>query len=217
MGAVRFGWAKNNMGGRGAVGLSGRRAFSDIPRSRWGWVVVCSAGLMTAALAADMSAKHPTVAEPETYRTDNYRAPVPATLKGGKVLSPHEAYELWKNREAIFIDVYPHPPKPANLPASTVWREPTHFTIENATWLANVGFGVLSDEHEAYFKRHLHALTGGDKTKPLVFFCLRNCWLSWNAAKRALAYGYSNAMWYSEGTDAWQEIGQPIAQVKPAP
>jgi PQQ-dependent catabolism-associated CXXCW motif protein len=142
---------------------------------------------------------------------------VPATLKGAKVITADEANAMWTAGSAVFIDVYPHAPKPENLPANTIWREPVHFTIENAKWLANVGYGVLSAEAESYFKRNLEKLSSGDKAKPLVFFCLRNCWMSWNASKRALAYGYTNVNWFSEGTDAWQEIGQPVTEAKPEP
>ncbi|NOT71692.1 MAG: PQQ-dependent catabolism-associated CXXCW motif protein [Hyphomicrobium sp.] len=170
-----------------------------------------------AAEAVDPGQKAETVTEPETYRTDDYRKPVPATLRGAKVLSADDASKLWSAGSAVFIDVYPHAPKPPNLPASTVWREPQHFSIENAKWLANTGYGVLSAEAESYFKSNLERLSGGDKSKPLVFFCLRNCWMSWNAAKRALTYGYANVLWFSEGTDAWQEIGQPVAEIKPEP
>jgi rhodanese-related sulfurtransferase len=28
--------------------------------------------------------------------------------------------------------------------------------------------------------------------------------MSWNAAKQALSYGYTNVAWYPEGTDGWQ-------------
>jgi PQQ-dependent catabolism-associated CXXCW motif protein len=167
------------------------------------------------ARAEDMGLKAPTVAEPEGYRLEEYRKPVPATLKGATVLTGEQASALWSSGKSVFIDVYPHAPKPDNLPASTVWREPVHFTIENAKWLANVGYGVLSADTESYLKSHLEKLSGGDKAKPLVFFCLRNCWMSWNTAKRALTYGYSNVNWFSEGTDAWQEIGQPVMEAKP--
>ena len=171
----------------------------------------------SAARAEDMGLKAATVAEPESYRLEEYRKPVPATLKGATVLTGEQASALWSSGKAAFIDVYPHAPKPDNLPASTVWREPVHFTIENAKWLANVGYGVLSADTESYLKSHLEKLSGGDKAKPLVFFCLRNCWMSWNTAKRALTYGYSNVNWFSEGTDAWQEIGQPVMEAKPEP
>lgn len=168
------------------------------------------------AVAADMSKPQPPAPEPAEYRMDNYRAPVPATLKGAKVVTAVEARDIWLKGGAAFIDVYPHAPKPANLPKDTIWRDPTHFSIENAKWLANTGYGALSKATEAYFKKNLEQLSGGDLAKPLVFFCLRNCWMSWNAAKRAMAYGYSNVIWFPEGFDAWQEIGEPISEIKPA-
>jgi PQQ-dependent catabolism-associated CXXCW motif protein len=165
----------------------------------------------------DPSKPAPPVLEPADYRTDDYRKPVPATLKGATVLAPDKASEIWTNKGAVFIDVYPKAPKPDNLPAGTFWREPTHQSIENATWLPNVGYGVVPAATEDYFKKNLEALTTGDKSKPVVFFCLRNCWMSWNAAKRALTYGYKNVMWFPDGTDAWQEIGQPVVESRPAP
>ena len=165
----------------------------------------------------DPGAKAETVPEPDGYRLQEYRKPVPATLKGATVLTPDQASALWSSGKAVFMDVYPYAPKPPNLPAGTVWREPVHFSIENAKWLANTGYGQLSPETEAYFKGYLERLSGGDKAKPLVFFCLRNCWMSWNASKRAMTYGYINVNWFSEGTDAWQEIGQPVAAARPEP
>lgn len=156
-----------------------------------------------------------TPAEPADYRTDNYRTPVPLTLQGATVLSSREAMKLWEAKSAVFIDVYPHPPKPPNLPADTLWRETTHQSIEDAVWLPNVGYGVLSTASDAYFRRNLETLTHGDKAKKLVFFCLKNCWMSWNAAKRALSYGYANVDWYRDGTDGWQEIGGLIDEVHP--
>jgi PQQ-dependent catabolism-associated CXXCW motif protein len=155
--------------------------------------------------------------EPGTYRTDDYRKPVPLTLKGATVLSGADALKTWSAKTAVFIDVYPHPPKPADLPAGTIWRDTSHMTIEDAVWLPNVGYGVLSAEHDAYFRRNLATLTKGDKTKPLVFFCLKNCWMSWNAAKRALSYGYTNVEWYRDGSDGWQEIGGLVVEVHPLP
>ena len=155
--------------------------------------------------------------EPDGYRMDEYRKPVPATLKGATVLTKEKAGELWTNKQAIFVDVYPRAPKPPNLPKGTFWREPIHHSIENATWLANVGYGVISADIEGYFTKNLEKLTGGDKSRAVVFYCLRDCWMSWNAAKRALTYGYSKVMWYPDGTDGWQEVGLPVAQITPVP
>lgn len=197
-------------------------AVRGIRRFLTGFVVAAVFGLLIVpsqaiAEAGDPGAKAPTVEEPADYRLDEYRKPVPATLKGAKVINGDEASKYWSEGTAVFIDVYPHAPKPPNLPAGTIWREPQHFSIENAKWLPNIGYGKLSAEHEDYFKRSVERLSGGDKAKALVFFCVRNCWMSWNAAKRALAYGYTNVIWFSEGTDAWQEIGQPVEEAKPEP
>ena len=45
------------------------------------------------------------VAEPESYRTDAYRAPVPATLSGATVVDADQAFALWNTGTAAFIDV----------------------------------------------------------------------------------------------------------------
>lgn len=170
-----------------------------------------------AAQAADAAGEGPPPPEPQDYRMDDFRSPVPLTLKGAKVLTGDQAADLWNDNAAIFVDVYPQAPKPPNLPAGTYWREPTHRSIEGAHWLPNIGYGVLSDEHEAYFTKGLEHLTKGDRNAPLVFFCLKNCWMSWNAAKRALAAGYTNVMWLRDGTDAWEELGYPLVDLHKEP
>jgi PQQ-dependent catabolism-associated CXXCW motif protein len=150
---------------------------------------------------------------------EDFRSPVPKTLKGAKVLTGDEAADLWNatGARAIFIDVYPQAPKPKNLPAGTYWRDPSHRTMEGAHWLPNVGYGALPDSIEAYFRAGLERLTKGDRKAPIVFFCLRDCWMSWNAAKRAVAAGYTNVMWFRDGTDAWQELGYPLVDVAREP
>lgn len=157
------------------------------------------------------------VPEPDNYRMDDYRAPTPATLRHATVLQTAEARALWKADAAIFVDVMPRPPKPANLPAGTLWRDPPHDTVPKAIWLVNTGFGALDPDAEAYFRHGLSTATGNDRSKPLVFFCQRNCWMSWNAAKRALAYGYANVSWFPDGTDGWAEAGLPLERAEPAP
>jgi PQQ-dependent catabolism-associated CXXCW motif protein len=57
---------------------------------------------------------------------------------------------------------------------------------------------------QAYFRRGLAAATGNEPSHPLVFFCLRHCWMSWNAAKRAIDDGYTSVSWFADGTDGWK-------------
>ena len=48
----------------------------------------------------------------------------------------------------------------------------------------------------------------------LLFFCLADCWMSWNAAKRAQEYGYTSVLWYPEGTDGWRFEDWPVEKVE---
>ena len=60
-------------------------------------------------------------------------------------------------------------------------------------------------------------LTGGDRAKPLVFYCLADCWMSWNATKRAASYGFRNVSWYPDGSDGWHAAGLPLQEAHPEP
>jgi PQQ-dependent catabolism-associated CXXCW motif protein len=155
--------------------------------------------------------------EPPAYRTSDYRSAVPATLHGAQVIDTEQAAQTWRQNTAIFIDVLPRPVKPENLPAGTIWRDPVRESLPGSAWLPNVGYGVLPPAVEQYFASRLQSLTGGDKARTLVFFCERDCWMSWNAAKRALVIGYRNVSWFPDGTDGWQEAGLPLAEVQPVP
>lgn len=155
----------------------------------------------------------PVPPEPTGYRMDDYRKPVPATLKGATVVDTLKAEKLLAMKAAVFIDVFPKPPKPSNLPAGTLWIDPKHDTIEGAVWLPNVGYGATPAGVDEYFRSNLTRLAAASPGKPLLFFCLRDCWMSWNAAKRALEWGYKDVLWYPEGTDGWQEAGNDLTSV----
>jgi PQQ-dependent catabolism-associated CXXCW motif protein len=156
-------------------------------------------------------------AEPEGYRTDNYRAPVPATLAGARVLATEEATAIWRAGKAVFIDVLPRPPKPQNLPEGTVWRDKPRLNIPGSIWLPDTGYGALAAATEDYLREGLVRASGGDRAKQLVIYCQADCWMSWNAAKRALSYGYSNVAWYPDGTDGWQRAGLAVEESQPVP
>lgn len=170
--------------------------------------------VLALASAARAAAQAP---EPDGYRTEDYRTPVPATLRGARVLSTDEAEAIWRGGAAAFIDVLPHPPKPPNLPPGTIWREKPRLNIPGSIWLPDTGYGALAAVTEDYLRRGLERAAGGDRAKLLVFYCLADCWMSWNAAKRALSYGYANVAWYPEGTDGWTALDLPVAESKPEP
>ncbi|MFN0192950.1 MAG: PQQ-dependent catabolism-associated CXXCW motif protein [Aestuariivirga sp.] len=155
------------------------------------------------------------VPEPAGYRMDNYRAAVPSSLQGAGVILTDEAEHLWKQKEALFLDVMPRLPRPKDLPEGTIWRDKPRHNIPGSVWLANVGYGALTTEMETYFRGGLEAKTGGDLSRKIVFYCMTDCWMSWNAAKRALSWGYANVLWYPAGADGWEAGGLPLAEAKP--
>jgi PQQ-dependent catabolism-associated CXXCW motif protein len=155
--------------------------------------------------------------EPEDYRTDNYRAAVPATLAGARVLTTGQAEAIWRSGSGAFVDVLPRPPKPPNLPAGTIWRDKPRLNIPGSIWLPDTGYGALAAATEDYLRDGLVRASGGDRAKLLVIYCQADCWMSWNAAKRVLSYGYSNVAWYPEGTDGWQRADLPLADSQPEP
>ncbi len=172
---------------------------------------------LIAALAMPAPAARAQIPEPAGYKMDHYRSPVPATLSGATVVDDETAHEMWANGRAAFVDVLPRPPKPENLPAGTIWRAPERLSIPGAMWLPNTGFGALHETTDAYFRAGMEAATQGDKSRAVVFFCLAECWMSWNAAKRAMEQGYTAVYWYPDGTDGWQFFEWPRERIEPFP
>jgi PQQ-dependent catabolism-associated CXXCW motif protein len=156
------------------------------------------------------------VPEPPGYRMQDYRSPTPATLAGARVINTDEAEELWKEG-AAFVDVLPHAPRPANLPVGTIWHEKPRMDIPGSVWLPDTGYGALAETTEHYLRDGLERVTQGDQARWLVFYCQKSCWMSWNAAKRALTIGYRKVAWFPDGTDGWQAHGLPLQEAQPAP
>jgi PQQ-dependent catabolism-associated CXXCW motif protein len=180
--------------------------------TRYGARLMLAALMLAGAARADEL-----VPEPNGYRTEDYRAPVPDTLAGARVLSTEEAEAIWRAKSGIFVDVLPRPPKPANLPVGTVWRDKPRFNIPGSIWLPDTGYGALAPQTEEYLRQGLSRASGGDRSALIVVYCQEDCWMSWNAAKRTLSYGYTNVAWYPDGTDGWQRANLPAAEAQPEP
>jgi PQQ-dependent catabolism-associated CXXCW motif protein len=173
-------------------------------------VAACAAALLLGA-AANVPA------EPDGYRMADYRSPTPATLHGAIVLTTDAARAHWKQHDAAFIDVLPQVPRPAGLPASTIWRSKPREDVPGSMWLPDTGYGALAPVMQDYFERGLQQASNADRNRLLVFYCLANCWMSWNAAKRALAIGYTHVAWYPNGTDGWSAAHLPLEPRTPVP
>ena len=171
------------------------------------------------ALAAVLVTAPPLAAEPDAepagYRLDRYRAPTPASLSGADTVGTAEARRLLDERAAIPINVM-------KLERSTLGNGPWLLgkpqpQIPGGVWLPNVGLGEPGPEIESYLIRNLERLTGGERERGLLFYCLADCWMSWNAAKRALSLGYRRVYWYRDGLDGWAEAGLPTQDGGPVP
>jgi PQQ-dependent catabolism-associated CXXCW motif protein len=173
---------------------------------------------MLAVIALSTAARaEALVDEPEGYRTEDYRTPVPETLAGGRVLTTAEAEVIWRAKSGVFIDVLPRPPKPSNLPAGTIWRDKPRFNIPGSIWLPDTGYGELAEATETYLRQGVVHASGGNRAALIVVYCQANCWMSWNAAKRILSWGYSNVAWYPDGTDGWERASLPTVESQPEP
>ena len=158
-----------------------------------------------------------TVEEPDHYRLERYDDEVPATLQGATRVSAQEVAQLQLHEDVLIVDVIPEHIKPDDLPADQQWFPVPHRGVAGALWLPDVGYGSLSDTTKDYFTSQLFAHTDGQLNYPVVFYCRTDCWMSWNAAKRAIAQGYTSVYWFADGIDDWQFEGFDTEILKPAP
>jgi PQQ-dependent catabolism-associated CXXCW motif protein len=139
-----------------------------------------------------------------SLRLADYHAPTPAEIPGARVIRTVELQELLeRERRVVLVDVL---------------GEPAHPTLPGAAWLRNAGLGDFFGNDIDRLEAALAKLTEGDRRRPLVFFCLSaECWLSYNAALRAVAFGYREVIWYRGGVEAWRAAGYPMSRSVPYP
>jgi PQQ-dependent catabolism-associated CXXCW motif protein len=74
--------------------------------------------------------------------------------------------------------------------------------------------GSFQDQMQGQFGQFLQQVTQGRKDMPIVLYCLSTeCWMSYNAALRAINLGYQNVLWYRGGVEAWQANGGQMTQL----
>jgi quinoprotein dehydrogenase-associated probable ABC transporter substrate-binding protein/PQQ-dependent catabolism-associated CXXCW motif protein len=184
---------------------------------RYGVPLLDTQGELVATHApADDDASAPAVPEPKGYRTERYRAATPATLEGATVVDTAALQQLIASARPILIDVMSKQPEAPEQ--QQAWQPPPREHVAGSVWLPNVGLGAPSPEFIEYFENSLADLTKGDPSRPLVFYCDVNCWMGYNAAKRAVReLGYRNVYWYPEGVQGWQSAGLKTAEAEPVP
>lgn len=151
------------------------------------------------------------------YRISHYQAVVPDTVAGGTRVDTREAEEIFKNRAAAFIDVSPSVGASFD-PDTGAWRLTSkHRHIPGSIWLPDVGRGVPGPTLERYFSENLDKITGADKSGAILIYCKADCWMGWNAVKRAASYGYTNILWYPDGIEGWTDWDNPTTAAEPVP
>ena len=174
---------------------------------------LCSGALGAALLLCTFAAV--AVPEPQGYWMGAAHGPVATTLHGGTVIHARRLAQLLKAGGVVVVDVSEAPRRPANLAAGAVWLPVPHPVIPGSIWIPGAGLGAIDPGIERLLRERLAQSTGNDYAHPLVIYCHRNCWLSWNAAKRAISYGYSHVYWFSDGMEGWRAAGFPTASAAP--
>jgi PQQ-dependent catabolism-associated CXXCW motif protein len=170
------------------------------------------------ALAAPPPAAHNNVAaaEPSGYWTGPINSPVPLTLTGGTVIkNAHDLRKLLRQGGTIIVDVSNAPRRPENLAPGAPWLPLPHHAIPGSLWIPGVGLGEIPVAVDDFYRQRLAAATNEHLARPLVIYCHKSCWLSWNAAKRAISYGYRNVHWYRDGIEGWKAAGYKSAVIEP--
>lgn len=166
-------------------------------------------GLGSAPANAD-----PTVPIPDTYRMEEYRAPVPDTVPGADVLHIPAMEALVNRHDALMIDVLPAPRRPPGMRPGAPWLPVPHPSLPGSIWWPEIGRGAIADSLAARIRQRLTKLTQTNPAQTIVFFCLADCWMSWNAARRVGAMGF-HAAWFPEGVDGWQAARLPTQNTSP--
>ena len=133
--------------------------------------------------------------------SDKTHGPTPSKIPGGLVVTTGALQKMLSDRQSglVVLDVYG---APQMLP-NAVHAMP-----------ASQG-GSFNDETQKGYGQFLQQITGGDKNRPIVTYCAGvQCWLSYNAALRAIKLGYSNVLWYRGGLEAWTQAGLPTTSAQ---
>jgi PQQ-dependent catabolism-associated CXXCW motif protein len=147
---------------------------------------------------------------PDGYRQPPYKGLTPDHLPGAETVSVDQALAL-QQAGAVMIDVSPLSLGGYGAMAGQWVVKAEHETITGAIWLPNVGEATPAPWLEAWFQDQLARFSGGDKGADLVFFCRPDCWMSWNAGRRAVLSGYTGVHWLRDGIPGWRDALLPIS------
>ncbi|HVF64105.1 MAG TPA: rhodanese-like domain-containing protein [Casimicrobiaceae bacterium] len=140
------------------------------------------------------------VSPKKTLHTGAMHGPTPNQIPGGQLITTKGLVPLLQGTQgvnALVFDVLGGPHQLPNAIAAVAAAQP----------------GSFNDQTQQQFGQFLQQTTQGRRDTPLVFYCQSpQCWMSYNAALRAINLGYKNVLWYRGGIEAWQRAGLPLNQ-----
>lgn len=137
------------------------------------------------------------VAAPKGLHGGAFHGPTPNQIPGGQVITTKGLLPLLQ-QQGMQVHVFDVLGGPEALPNAIP-----------AVWAAQAG--SFDDATQQQMGQMLRQVTRGKNDAPLIFYCLSpECWMSYNAALRAIRLGYRNVLWYRGGIEAWKSAGLPM-------
>ncbi|MDZ7654140.1 MAG: rhodanese-like domain-containing protein [Burkholderiaceae bacterium] len=148
------------------------------------------------------------VAPPAQLHTGAMHGPTPTSLPGGRLVTTREIYELVRRTQgdrATAPRVFDILGGQERLPGALLA-------------LPAAQPGSFDDATQREFGNFLQGVVQGRRDLPMIFYCASTqCWLSYNAALRAVRLGYTNVLWYRGGLEAWKRAGLPLQKADGGP
>jgi PQQ-dependent catabolism-associated CXXCW motif protein len=141
------------------------------------------------------------VAPTQQLHAGQMHSPTPASIPGGQVITTKGLVELIRGGQVpvLVLDVLGGPEMIQGAQYAVPASQP----------------GAFNDQAQQQFAQYLQQATGGNKQYPVVTYCLSTqCWMSYNAALRAINAGYTNVLWYRGGIEAWKQAGMPTQRTQ---
>jgi rhodanese-related sulfurtransferase len=124
--------------------------------------------------------------------------PTPSSIPGGRVIDTLNLVALLSAQPPVpvlIVDALGGPQRLPNAMQGAFAAQP----------------GSFQDQIQQQFAQMLQAATGGNPSLPVIVYCYDpNCWMSYNAALRAIRAGYQNVFWYRGGLWAWEQARLPV-------
>jgi PQQ-dependent catabolism-associated CXXCW motif protein len=136
------------------------------------------------------------VAAPQGLHGGAFHGPTPNQIPGGQLITTKGLQPLLQ--QGVQVHVFDVLGGPESLPNAIP-----------AVWASQPG--SFDDATQRQMGQMLRQVSRGKTDAPLVFYCQSaECWMSYNAALRAIRLGYRNVLWYRGGVEAWKSAGLPL-------